>query len=178
MLIATALGRPIYEKLGFQVESTYVQMIGPTLDRPPTDWRLRRLTAADLPAISALDRIASGEDRSRHLATFSAGGWVVADPDTAAILGYHVPAPWGEGPIVAVDGPTAVLLVDAVRSDAWLSGGKSELSLRIPSQNEAGRRYLQSIGFEKVGWAARMARGDPVGWHPELIYGRFGGALG
>ncbi len=178
LLIATDLGRPVYERLGFRVEGWYVQMRGPTLDHLPVDRRLRRLVAADLPAVYALDHVASGEDRSRHLAAFSTGGWVVTDPDSSGVLGFHIPTPWGEGPIVAVDGSAAALLVDAVRADAGIRDGKSLVSLRIPGQNEAGLRYLRSIGFEEIGLAARMARGDPAAWHPEVIYGRFGGALG
>ena len=86
LLIATDLGRPVYERLGFRAESAYVQMRGPTLDRPPVDGRLRRLEAADLPAVCALDRAASGEDRARHLAAFAAGGWAVTGADV--VVGY------------------------------------------------------------------------------------------
>jgi GNAT superfamily N-acetyltransferase len=64
LLIATDLGRPVYERLGFRVDSLYCKLSGPTLDAHPTHPDLRRVAESDLPAIRALDQMASGEDRS------------------------------------------------------------------------------------------------------------------
>jgi hypothetical protein len=67
LLHATALGRPVYERLGFVPETAYLTLTGPTLPRSARGPRVRPGRAADLEAVVALDGAATGEDRRRLL---------------------------------------------------------------------------------------------------------------
>ena len=62
LLHAAALGRPVYERLGF-VPGPPTSLSGPTLARASTGAMVRAGRAADLAAVVALDRAATGEDR-------------------------------------------------------------------------------------------------------------------
>ncbi|HET9557804.1 MAG TPA: hypothetical protein VFS70_11755, partial [Actinomycetota bacterium] len=89
LLHATALGRPVYERLGFVPETAYVTLSGPTLPRAFTGAMVRAARAADLEAVLAMDREATGEDRRRLLAALWPTGGLVAGVDGHP-LGYHL----------------------------------------------------------------------------------------
>ena len=67
LLHATALGRPVYERLGFVPETAYLTLTGPTRPRSPGNPPVRPGHPADLDAVLALDQAATGEDRRRLL---------------------------------------------------------------------------------------------------------------
>ena len=100
-LEATSAGRPMYERMGFRLVTHYHQIEAGHLDglpEPPAGTRVRRLDAADLPAVLELDRAATAEDRSVPLTVLAAtGGWVLEDMAggtagaTAATAGASVP---------------------------------------------------------------------------------------
>src|SRR5918993_5269798 len=104
LLHATALGRPVYERLGFVPEAAYQTLAGPTLPRGPREAPVRAGQAGDLEAVLALDLAATGEDRWRLLtALWPTGGLVAAgggDP-----LGYHLASPWRAGGAAAPPPP-------------------------------------------------------------------------
>ena len=73
-LFATDMGRPLYEKLGFQPVRRIVSFVGPfrpgrptPASRPRPAGFARAAAEADLPAILAVDRAAFGADRGRVL---------------------------------------------------------------------------------------------------------------
>ncbi len=82
-LEATDAGRPLYVRMGFRVVTSYHQLQAEHLPEPPIPpdgARVRRIVAADLPAIFQLDRRATGEDRSVSLRVLAeAGGWMLED---------------------------------------------------------------------------------------------------
>jgi len=175
LLIATELGRPVYERLGFALDGYCHALVGPSLPRLPSDPRLRPLLTADLHAICELDRCVTSEDRSPHIRAFGRERWVLAGDD--GVRSYFVPTPWGEGPAAALHPADGCVLLDVVRAIAGRRG-QSETRIVLPAGNLAGREYLLSAGFLEVGRATRMARGAPLEWHPERIWGRFAGGLG
>jgi predicted N-acetyltransferase YhbS len=63
LLLASAMGRPIYEKLGFEAEGTY-RVFFSGAAKPEKTVELRDVTPEDREAILALDRRATGEDRA------------------------------------------------------------------------------------------------------------------
>ena len=65
ILIASPMGRPIYEREGFTVLDRQVRFTidGLPPDDGPADPRIRPFDPADIDAIVALDRQATGEDR-------------------------------------------------------------------------------------------------------------------
>ena len=100
--MATDAGRPLYEKIGFEVQTWYRILEAPGLGDEPVDPRIRPYEAADLPAMAELSTAATGEDRMHLLAAF-------ASPETALCLvgddgalgGFVVRAPWGGGSTIA-----------------------------------------------------------------------------
>src|SRR6185503_9268719 len=54
LLVATDAGRPLYEKIGFEVQTWYRILEAPGLGDEAVDRRIRRFEAADLPAMAEL----------------------------------------------------------------------------------------------------------------------------
>jgi ribosomal protein S18 acetylase RimI-like enzyme len=165
LLHATALGRPVYERLGFVPETAYVTLIGPTLPRAPTGAMVRAGRAADLEAVLALDRWATGEDRRRLLTALWPTGGLVAAVDGRA-LGYHLASPWRPGgATVAADARTGLALLDAVR----VAPG-DEVAISVPAANAAAVGWLESAGFHERYRTIRMHRGPRVAWDPAALF--------
>ena len=165
LLHATALGRPVYERLGFVPETAYVTLSGPTLPRAATGAMVRAGRAADLEAVLALDREATGEDRRRLLAALWPTGGLVAAVDGHP-LGYHLASPWRPGgATIAADSGTGLALLDAVR----VAPG-DEVAISVPAANAAAVGWLESAGFKERYRTIRMYRGPRVAWDPAALF--------
>src|SRR6476659_8851884 len=79
VLVATEAGRPLYERLGFEVQTWYRILQIDGLGSAAVDPRVRPFRAEDLGAMAALDAAATGEDRMHLLSAF-------AVPDTTRVL--------------------------------------------------------------------------------------------
>ncbi len=161
LLIATDLGRPVYERLGFEVEAWYR-----IFDAPREAGRVpgvRPLTAADRDAVLALDRHATGEDRSIAVDAGLAGGVGLDGPD--GLRGAALRPPWRASPIVARDPAAGAALLDAVARP----GGR----VVVPEANAAAVDALVARGCAERPAQARMRLGAPVGWRPEAVWGVF-----
>jgi ribosomal protein S18 acetylase RimI-like enzyme len=176
VLVATEAGRPMYERLGFEVQTWYRIREAQGIDGEEVDPRIRPYRAADLPAISALDAAATGEDRGHLLKAF-------ATPDTARVLehedgslgGFVVRAPWGGGATIAPRLDEAEAILHARRVAA---GHDKRVRAGLLAENEAGLARLASTGWAEAWRAPRLIRGDPLTWHPGSIWGQFNHALG
>jgi GNAT superfamily N-acetyltransferase len=165
LLHATALGRPVYERLGFVPETAYVTLSGPTLARASTGTMVRAGRAADLEAVLALDRKATGEDRRRLLIALWPTGGLVAAVDGRA-LGYHLASPWRPGgATIAADPGTGLALLDVVR----VAPG-DEVAISVPAANAAAVGWLASAGFQERYRMIRMHRGPRVAWDPAALF--------
>ena len=176
LLVATEAGRPLYEHLGFEVQTWYRMLEAPGLGGEPVDPRVRAFDPFDLPAMAVLDRAATGEDRE-HLHR------ALATPETARVLehadgslgGFVVRAPWGGGATIAPDLRDAEVLLHARR--AAVEPDK-RVRVGLLAENARGLERLLSTGWAE-GWRApRLIRGDPLAWHPEAIWGQYNLALG
>jgi GNAT superfamily N-acetyltransferase len=166
LLHATALGRPVYERLGFVPETPYRTLSGPTLPRSPRRAPVRAARAADLEAVLALDRAATGEDRRRLLAALWPTGGLVAAV-AGRPVGYHLASPWRTGgATVAADPATGVALLEAVRATAG-----EEVAISVPTGNAAAVEFLEEAGFAEVYRTIRMYRGPRVRWDPAALFG-------
>ena len=166
LLHATALGRPVYERLGFVPETPYRTLSGPTLPRGPRGAPVRAGQAADLEAVLALDLAATGEDRRRLLTALWPTGGLVATTDGRP-LGYHLPSPWRTGgATIAADPGTGLALLDAVRAAAG-----DEVAISVPTGNTAAVEALEAAGFSEVYRTIRMYRGPRVPWDPAALFG-------
>jgi predicted N-acetyltransferase YhbS len=176
LLVATEAGRPLYERLGFEVQTWYRMLEAPGLGGDPIDPRVRPFDSADLPAMARLDRAATGEDRE-HLHR------ALATPTTARVLehadgslgGFVVRAPWGGGATIAPDLGDAEILLHARRATAHAD---KRVRAGLLAENVAGLERLLSTGWVE-GWRApRLIRGDPLAWQPAAIWGQYSFALG
>jgi GNAT superfamily N-acetyltransferase len=170
-LLATELGRPVYERIGFVAEAEYLTLAGPPAPRstspgggaPPAGVRAGRPT--DRAAVLALDRLATGEDRSRLLDALWPAGALVAGG--GAPRGFHLASPWRNGgATVAGDQEAGLALLEAVRrSDT------GEISVSLPAGNRAGLLALAAAGFRERSGTTRMRLGPPLRWRPESVFG-------
>ena len=187
VLVATQLGRPLYEGIGFSLQTTYrtVEAPGlgsgdataarPTAD-PLPDARVRPYEPGDLEAICSLDRVATGEDRRHLLAAFAtpqSGRCLVRADGTLA--GFVIRAPWGGGATVAPDLADALVLLDARRRGA---GREHRVRAGVLAENEAGLRRLLADGWTEAWSAPRLVRGAPLDWQPRALWGQFNHAIG
>jgi GNAT superfamily N-acetyltransferase len=176
LLIATDEGRPIYERLGFRLDTRYVRAVAPV--GPPShdvDRRVRPLESGDVEAIVALDREATGEDRSATLRAFAdpVTGRVV-DDGAGNVTAFTVRSPWGGRALIAADPDAALALLDWRRSTTT----DRQIAIGILEANVAGRARLADAGWTEQVGGPRFIRGPELAWRPEMIYGQFSGALG
>jgi GNAT superfamily N-acetyltransferase len=168
-LLATELGRPVYERLGFAAETEYRTLTGPpspagAAGTPAAVVRAGR--PGDRAAVLALDRQATGEDRGRLLgALWPAGGMVAGG--AGAPRGFHLASPWRSGgATIATDPEAGLALLEAVRR-----GGAEELSVSVPAGNRTGLLALEAAGFQRRSVTTRMRLGPPLPWRPEAVFG-------
>jgi ribosomal protein S18 acetylase RimI-like enzyme len=165
LLHATALGRPVYERLGFVPETAYLTLGGPTLARVPAAPPLRTGRAADLEAVLALDLAATGEDRRRLLTALWPTGGLVAAVDGRPV-GYHLPSPWrAGGATIAADPGAGLALLEAVRAAPG-----DEVAISVPAANTPAVAFLQAAGFAERYRTVRMHRGPRVAWEPAALF--------
>lgn len=179
LLVATEAGRPVYERLGFEVQTWYRTMEAPGLggmDAAGGSARVRPWRPIDLDATAALDRGATGEDRRHLLEAFASpeSARVVVDSDGRPV-GFVVRAPWGGGATIAPRLEDAMAILAARRAayptDRMVRAG-------IVLENEAGAAALEASGWREAWRAPRLVRGDPMTWQPSAIWGQFNHAVG
>jgi predicted N-acetyltransferase YhbS len=176
VLVATDAGRPLYERLGFEVQTWYRMLEIPGLDGASADPRVRSFEPADLPAMNALDTAVTGEDRGHlHRALASPESARVLVHDDGSLGGFVIRAPWGGGATIAPDLDDAQALLHARRA---ASDSAKRVRAGLLAENEAGLERLLATGWVD-GWRApRLVRGDPLPWQPSAIWGQFNLALG
>jgi len=178
LLIATPMGRPVYEREGFARLDDQIRFSidGLPATDGPHDPRIRPFRPSDLEAIATLDRFATGEDRSTVLASLLAppSTWVALGAK-GAIRGYLARAPWRGGALIAPNPDDAVRLLEMRRRSTGVSG---KAGAGLVGSNRAGRERLRAAGWLEEPGGVRMIRGEPLDWHPEAIWGQFNGALG
>ena len=169
-LFATDMGRPLYEKLGFQPLRRNVSFVGAF--RPARSGAsplagpagcARAATEADLPAMLAVDRAAFGADRGRiltRLPGFADRIAVLADHSEHSVNGYA--AAWRNtqsstviGPLVAPDAQGAEQLITDLAAHAH---GTVRLDLD-PDRPELPA-WAHRHGLEPVSRTLVMALGE------------------
>lgn len=154
-LVATADGKPLYERLGFRPTGAIVQYQG--LVRSPTGTvgsvHVAEPGAAD--AIAAIDRRATGMDRSALMRCLADRGTVLL-----AEGGFAVLRDFGRGrvlgPLIARDESTAGSLIAAA---ARQSEGQL-LRIDTPCGARLGPQ-LETLGLSPAGGGTAMRKGPP-----------------
>lgn len=169
MLIATEMGKSIYEKAGFRVvsEYAYFRREKPWSDRIISD-QVRPYEKAFSSDIMELDRNISGEDRSKLLRDHLKGSKIYIRNKNLA--GIYVPD-LGEGSIIAdtISAGTELMKIKYAVIDKAV----------LPAENHAGISFLEQNGFIRTPvQGTRMVYGEEVRWKPDRIFSRIGGNLG
>lgn len=182
VLVATSSGRPLYERLGFEVQTWYRTMERPGVAPAPDTAGaagaagVRDFADGDLDAMLALDTAATGEDRRHAIEAFAAPGSTrVATGPGGAVTGFVIRAPWGGGATIAPALPDALAILDARLAAA---GPGRTVRCGILIDNESGAETLEATDWTEAWRAPRLVRGEPLDWDPSAIWGQFNHALG
>ena len=176
-LVASDEGRPLYAGMGFELQTLYatLEAFG-TGEEAADDDGVRAFEPADLDAMAALDREATGEDRRHLLARFAtAESARVLVGDSGAVKAFTVRPPWGGGATIARSIDDGIRILEARRAGIGL---ERKVRAGLPIENRAGIARLRELGWIRSWNAPRMARGEPIDWRPEGIWGQFAMALG
>jgi predicted N-acetyltransferase YhbS len=179
LLVATQAGRPMYERLGFEVQTWYRTMEAPA--RPSDgassspDPAIRAFGPQDLAAVVALDRAATGEDRGTSLALLATPSGTRILQRDGTLAGFVARAPWGGGATIAPSLGDGMAIQDARRLAA---GPGRRVRCGILLENQGGAAALEADGWMEAWRAPRMIRGAALDWHPEHIWGQFNHAMG
>lgn len=181
VLVATDQGLPLYERMGFTHQARYqvLEATGLGADAPGDD-AVRPFAPSDLPAMLALDRMATGEDRGHAIERFATPDSTKVLIDAGEVCAFVIRAPWGGGATIAPDRAAARRILDARRR---ASGAGGRVRVGIVTGDETERKGTERVDLEGVGlrpvWSApRLIRGDPLVWRPDWIWGQFNHAMG
>lgn len=173
-LTATRDGRPLYESLGFVAHHVVVQhqgMVDGAMHAeadPPASRRQGRqpassslslaiATPADLPAIVALDRAATGMDRAGLFGRLAGRGGFVVAHDGAELKGFAGAREFGRGVVV---GPAAADTADTARAviGAQLAAHAGRF-LRVDAPAASGLSpWLDALGLARTDEGLAMRR--------------------
>lgn len=165
-LDATPLGRPIYEKLGFEAEFELARYEG-ILPPAGAVATVEPFSPELWPAVAALDRQVTGTQREALLARLYAEAPAAfrVVRDGSGVRGYLAARPgcraWQLGPCIAEADAGPRLLADASHR---LAG--QLVYLDIPLENAAARAFPEGLGWQVQRPFLRMGRGPRV--HEDL----------
>jgi Acetyltransferase (GNAT) domain len=176
LLLALEPARRIYERLGFVDDGLYGTWILTQASPHPgarsvDASRTRRTVAMQaLDQCSALDRLATGEDRRPYLEPLASQMRLVLAGEgrggaAQAALGYAGRLSWGAGPIIAKDPEVGARLVrDEVTANP-------KVRIEFPDANETGQALVHELGMRRVDDDVRMRLGPPLaGFRPDYVY--------
>ena len=189
VLVATDMGKPVYDRLGFQEQSQYHMFSGEPLAEmpsPPPGTLLSQIRPVDIGAVADLDRRATGEDRLALIRSFARSGWLLEDePDGCVrdhidaagpgLRGFLLPTSRGNAALVARSAEDAACLLDLHRH---LTPAGNRAWAGLATENAAGRHLLAERGWYSWRSFPRMFRGEEPAWQPDMIWGEFNHAMG
>src|SRR5262245_21947299 len=180
-LDATPEGRSLYESLGFVPESVIERWEGIAVGAPSAS--VSPLDKQTQTAVFELDRVAFGADRSKVLGSLIEGSWrgplVSMEPGGKRLGGYALARRWSHayyvGPLVAIDRPVALTLLDAML--AQLAGERVYIDLNAGFGG--GARALADRRFVKQRDLIRMRYGkESSSGSSSLVFAIAGPELG
>jgi GNAT superfamily N-acetyltransferase len=176
LLVATELGRPIYERLGFEVESSYHEMRGTALPKTVELSPCRPLLPSDHDTLIAMDRQISGEDRASLMTAFQDYAWGLFRDGHLA--GAVVPVPWGGAAAALLPGATTVESAAFVRLVRTVGSTGSEVMVYPADGNHPALDLLAEQGFEELRTVPRMVLGRRPEWMPAAVWNPLSLGLG
>ncbi len=169
-LLATAMGTPLYARMGFQAHSQYLFFVNKNLRTDyPADPQIRAYQTSDENALRQLDLEANGEDRWSVLTHFLKDAKMYAKD--GAPLGFFLPY-LGDGLVMARKKDVGIALL---KERARTIGKPYTI---IPESNKEAIAFLEAENYKVVRYANLMHLGPMKHWEPRFIYSRIGGYLG
>ena len=167
-LLATDLGAPVYEKVGFEAESEYlffkeVRIKKDLLVSP----KIKPFKPEFKEQVADIDKMNSGEDRMFHLENHLQNGYLYCNDRT--IEGFYLPT-FGDGLIIANNPPAGMALLELHL--------QSNEKVVLPKDNLVATNFLYKSGFKEFSTGKRMRLGKKRIVKLENIYNRIGGNLG
>jgi GNAT superfamily N-acetyltransferase len=194
-LIATDLGAPVYEKLGFINDGEYLffkdlisrdprvvnasedagvitgtrdaGVVSETRDEGMIPGNILRYEERFKKDLLKLDHELSAEDRASFLEQHLLTGYVYLNGDS--IEGFYLPAA-GEGLVLARSPQAGVELMKLRLSNVNHAV--------FPVNNTIARNFYEQHGNSHLRRAKRMVFGRKRNWHPDCLYNRIGGNFG
>lgn len=176
LLAATELGRPIYERLGFKVESSYHELRGTALPKTVELAPYRPLLPSDRAALLTLDRQVSGDDRGPILARLGDFAWGVTS--SGSLAGAAVLLPWGGAWAALLPGAGRVETAALVRLIRTVGSIGPEVIVYPPDENRLALEELRDNGFEELRTIPRMVQGKHSKWLPSAVWNPMSLGLG
>jgi len=167
-LIATPLGEPVYQKLGFRKTAEYLLLKSENKVNLPVKGNITRSSATDYASIMRLDKLASGEDRTKYLKQHLSSAKLFTD--SGIVRGFYLPTLL-HGPVIAFDAEAGIELMKFRQNT-------SDDSAVLPSENKEAIDFLLQQNYKVVNRASRMSLGQPINFKPEMIFNRISGSLG
>lgn len=165
-LIATKLGEPLYQKVGFEIEMEYIFLkeLNFTLPVETITTRFNKKYEHDL---MALDAKVSGEDRRTIIMPHIEHAHLTVE--NGIVTGYYLPS-LGEGLIVASTENAGLTLL----SKRLIL----ERRVVLPAAQEEVITFLKNHGAKEFLRGTRMRIGKKRPWLANKIFSRIGGNLG
>ena len=177
-LDATALGKPLYEKLGFVAEYELARYEGVPQGSYETN-AVEKANAQDWPQLFQLDREITRADRSKFLTRLFSERredvrMVRSGTDVVGFLAGRPGArAWQIGPCLSTHAAGAMLLADAAHRHA-----SGKVFIDIPVHNQAAVNTARTLGLNVQRHLVRMCRGQPVTERTHHIWASSGPELG
>ncbi|TSE06939.1 GNAT family N-acetyltransferase [Mesorhizobium intechi] len=155
-LVATAVGMPLYERLGFVPSGTILQHQGKVAELGLPEG-VEAASADDLPEIKALDRDAYGADREALIDALAERGQFAVIRRNGAIEGYAAIRPFGRGEVV---GPVIAAGAEAAKAlISFFAAQRAGAFLRVDTGSMTGiASWLTEVGLVHVGGGVAMDR--------------------
>lgn len=167
-LIATDLGAPVYQKVGFETETEYLFYETP---HNVPNWEisndLQRINMVYYNQIARLDREVSGENRFFEIESFLEDGYVYLRDET--VQGYFLPG-LGDGLIIANSGTAGIELMKCRLA--------SKKTAAFPQDNNRAKDFVLNNNFNEIMKVKRMRLGQPRKVLLSNIFNRIGGNIG
>ncbi len=168
LLLATAIGQPMYQKLGFKTVCTYQKFVSPSDSQHTRSKAVRSLENRDLFDVHALDTLATGESRMHLLFKFYEEGLGYFQGDK--LFGFYLPH-FGRGLVIASD-PTAGAELLQIKH------AEKDCVTMVPESNLAAIDLLTEANLTRGEPLYRMVYTQDVDWKPEYIFSYGSGGFG
>jgi N-acetylglutamate synthase-like GNAT family acetyltransferase len=167
-LLATDLGAPVYEKVGFITETEYLFFKDIKItEHQSAQVQVEPYREEFKEQIAEIDSMNSGENRFFHLDDHLQAASVYCEDKI--VKGFYLPG-FGEGLIIA-NSPVAGLELLKLHL-------KSNQKIVFPKDNLVAASYLHQYGFKEMLTGKRMRLGKKREVNFKNIYNRIGGNLG